>query len=87
MWKNEIIEIRFTDIMDYISNNCLMPLVAIETCILIGWVAKPKVVIDEVEKTGCKFGRKILYIVMIKVIAPILLLLLFLKSIGLLKII
>ena len=39
-------------VMDYISNNILMPIVAIGTCILIGWIAKPKTVIDEVEKTG-----------------------------------
>lgn len=72
------------DVMDYISNNILMPIVAIGTCILIGWVVKPKTVIDEVEKTGHKFRRKHLYIVMIKVIAPLLLVILFLKSLGLL---
>ena len=73
---------QILDIMDYLSNNCLMPLVAIGTCILIGWIVKPKYVIDEVEKTGCKFSRKWLYIVMIKVIAPILLIILLLKSLG-----
>ena len=72
------------DVMDYISNNILMPIVAIGTCILIGWVVKPKTVIDEVEKTGHKFGRKHLDRVMIKVIAPLLLVILFLKSLGLL---
>lgn len=78
---------QILDIMDYISNNCLMPVVAIGTCILIGWVIKPKVITDEVEKTGCKFGRKKLYIVMIKYIAPVLLLILLLKSLGILTII
>ncbi len=62
---------QILDIMDYISNNLFMPIVAIGTCILIGWVVKPKVVIDEVEKSGCKFGRKWLYVPMIKIIAPI----------------
>ncbi len=75
---------QILDIMDYISNNCFMPLVAIGTCILIGWIVKPKTVIDEVEKSGCKFGRKKLYIVMIQYIAPILLLILLLKSLGIL---
>lgn len=78
---------QILDIMDYISNNFLMPLVAIGTCILIGWVLKPGIVIDEVEKSGCKFGRKILYIVMIKFIAPILLVILLLKSLGILTVI
>ena len=73
---------QILDIMDYASNNILMPLVAIGTCILIGWIVKPKVVIDEVEKTGTKMGRKRLYIVMIKFVAPIMLVVLFLKSVG-----
>ena len=52
------------------------------TCILIGWVVKPKVIIDEVTLGGYKFGRKRLYIAMITVIAPILLFLLLLQSFG-----
>lgn len=78
---------QILDIMDYISNNCLMPLVAIGTCILIGWILKPEIVIHEVEKTGCKFSRKGLYIVMIQYIAPILLVILLLKSLGILTVI
>ena len=78
---------QILDIMDYISNNILMPIVAIGTCILVGWIVKPKLVIDEIEKNGSKFGRRRLYIVMIKVIAPILLLVLFLKSVGILTVI
>ena len=78
---------QILDIMDYISNNCLMPIVAIGTCVLVGWVIKPDMVIEEVEKNDCKFGRKQLYIVMIKYIAPILLVILFLKSLGVLTII
>ncbi|MCI8404134.1 MAG: sodium-dependent transporter [Clostridia bacterium] len=71
---------QILDIMDYISNNCLMPIVAIGTCILIGWVVKPKYIIDEVEKTGAKFSRRNLYIGMIKVVAPVLLIILFIQS-------
>ena len=77
---------QILDVMDYISNNALMPIVAIGTCILIGWVVKPKVVIDEVEKTGGSMGRKRLYTVMIRFVAPVLLIILFLKSAGLLRI-
>lgn len=74
---------QILDIMDYASNNILMPLVAIGTCILVGWIVKPKTVVEEVEKTGSKMGRKRLYVVMIKFIAPIMLVILFLKSVGL----
>lgn len=78
---------QILDIMDYISNNALMPIVAIATCILIGWAVKPEYVIDEVEKTGHKFGRKHLYIIMIRFVAPLLLLVLLLKSLGILTVI
>lgn len=78
---------QILDVMDYISNNIFMPIVAIGTCILIGWIAKPKTIIDEVEKTNVKMGRKRLYIVMIKYIAPVMLIILFLTSIGILTII
>lgn len=73
---------QILDILDFISNNILMPVVAISTCILIGWIVKPKSIIDEVEKTGCKMGRKRLYVVMIKYITPIMLIILLLKSLG-----
>lgn len=74
---------QILDIMDYLSNNILMPVVAIATCILIGWIVKPDTVIDEVEKTGTKMGRKKLYIVMIKFLAPVMLTVLLFRSIGL----
>ena len=74
------------DIMDYISNYCLMPVVAIATCILIGWILTPKTIIDEVTGKGIyKFGREKLYVVMIKIVAPILLLFLFMQSLGIFK--
>jgi NSS family neurotransmitter:Na+ symporter len=73
---------QILDIMDYISNNCLMPLVALLTCLLVGWVVKPKTVIDEVTIGGYKFQRKMLYVIMIKVVAPVMLVALLLKSVG-----
>ena len=78
---------QILDVMDYLSNNLFMPLVAIGTCVLVGWLLKPKAVIDEVEKTGDKFGRRRLYVVMVKFVAPVLLLILFLKSVGVLTVI
>ncbi len=76
---------QILDLLDYISNSCLMPIVAILTCILVGWVVKPKTIIDEVTENGTKFGRKTLYIVMIKVVTPVLLAILLLQSLGLIK--
>lgn len=76
---------QILDIMDYISNSCLMPIVALLTCIMIGWHLKPKTVIDEVQKNGTTMGRKNLYVVMIKFIAPVFLLLILMDTFGILK--
>lgn len=73
--------------MDYVSNSCLMPIVAIGTCIMIGWVIGPGMVVDEIERSDCRMGRKRLYVAMVKVVAPILLTVLLLKSVGLLTVI
>ena len=76
---------QILDLMDYVSNNVFMPIVALATCILIGWVAKPKTVIDEATKNGEKFNRKIIYNVTIKVVAPVLLIFLLLQAFGIVK--
>ena len=76
---------QILDLMDYVSNNIFMPIVALATCILIGWVAKPKTVIDEVTKNGAKFNRKFIYNATIKVIAPALLVVLLLQALGIVK--
>ncbi len=73
---------QILDVLDYLSNNILMPTLALITCVFIGWVAKPKTIIDEVTKNGEKFGRKSVYIIMIKYIAPVLLFLLLLQAVG-----
>ena len=68
--------------MDYISNNVLMPVAAIGTCIFIGWFVKPELIIKEATKNGESFRRKNLYVLMVKFVSPVLLTLLFLKSLG-----
>ena len=76
---------QILDIMDYISNNILMPIVSIGTCLLIGWILKPKTVIEEACKNGENFIRHNLYVFMVKFAAPFLLVILFLKSLGILN--
>ena len=73
---------QILDILDYLSNNIMMPLLAIGTCILIGWIVKPKTVIEEATKNGEKFARRHLYTVMVKFLAPALLIVLLLGSFG-----
>lgn len=76
---------QILDIVDYLSNNILMPVIEILTCILVGWVLKPMVIIDEVTKNGEHFTREKLFVVMIKFVAPVLLVILLLKGFGILN--
>ena len=72
LWSHiQILGMDFLTFFDYLSNSVLMPIVALCTCILIGWVIKPKAISDEVTRNGEKFGRKKLFNVMIKYVAPI----------------
>ncbi|MBE6031058.1 MAG: sodium-dependent transporter [Clostridiales bacterium] len=65
-----IMGFNFLDFFDFISNSVMMPIVALLTCIVVGYVIKPSAIIDEVESVGT-FGRKKLFVVMIKYICPI----------------
>ena len=75
---------QILDLFDYVSNYVLMPVVAIGTCVLVGWIVKPKAIIDEVTKNGEHFARKNLYVIMVKYVAPVLLTILLLGAFGIL---
>ncbi|MFR3387149.1 MAG: hypothetical protein ACLTST_12820 [Lachnospiraceae bacterium] len=70
------------DIMDFISNSVLMPIVAIFTCIFVGFIIKPKTIADEVKITNGKFKGEKLFTVMIKWVAPIFLVLILASSVA-----
>ena len=74
---------QILDIMDYISNNLLMPVLAFSTCLLVGWFIKPETIIDEVCLNGYKFRRRSVYVIMVRYIAPIMLMILFFGAFGL----
>ena len=76
---------QLLDVMDYISNSFMMPFIALLSSILIGWVMKPEWIVEEMERGGKKFGRKRLYIVMIRYLMPVIMLVLFLQSTGILS--
>ena len=76
----KIIGMQFLDFFDFISNSIMMPIVAFLTCIFVGYVIKPQSIIDEVELSS-PFKRKKLFEVVIKYIAPIFIVLIFISSI------
>ena len=57
--------------LDFFANSLLLPVVAILTCLLIGWIVKPKVVIDEIEDGGHVFKMKKIYLFVLKSFAPV----------------
>ena len=60
------------DFMDFITNSVLMPVCALLTCIFVSVGIGVNVIGEEVLSSG-KFGRQKLFNVMIKYIAPVLL--------------
>ena len=76
---------QLLDIMDYISNSVMMLFIAILSTILIGWIMTPDYVIDEIQRNDETFRRKKLYRVMIRYVAPLMMLALFLQSTDILS--
>ena len=68
--------------MDFISNSVLMPIVALFTCIFVGFVIKPKTIIEEASIGGAKFKSKRLFTIMIRWIAPIFLIAILITSVA-----
>ena len=85
----KILGMQFLDLFDFFSNNILMPIVALATSLLVGFIVKPRAVIDELEVSApCK--QKGFYSVMIRYIAPICILVILISSVlsafGIIKI-
>lgn len=90
IWSEvKLLGFQFLDFFDFISNSVIMPIVAFLTCILVGYVIKPKALIEEIELNG-KFKRKTLFTVIIKYIAPVCIVLILISSVldafGIMKI-
>lgn len=77
----QLLGMAFLDFFDFISNSVLMPIVALCTCILIGYGVGTSVVEEEVKAEGAAFRREKLYRVMIRWVAPVLLLLILVTSV------
>lgn len=81
IWKDfTILGMDFLTFCDFITNSVLMPIVALLTCLFVGFVLKPQTLVDEVELTG-PFKRRRLFSVIIKWIAPICILLILIFSV------
>ena len=71
VWSEvKILGMQVLDFFDFVSNSLLMPLVALITCFFVGYIIKPKAVLDELALSD-NFKKKKLFSVMIRYIAPI----------------
>ncbi len=77
----KIMGMQILDFFDFISNNLVMPIVALATSVFVGFVLKPKTVVEEVESEGNKFKTKKIYSVIIRFVAPICIVLILVSSI------
>lgn len=68
------------DFWDFVSNSVLMPIVALFTCLFVGFVIKPAALIEEV-KISSEFKSQKLFNIMIKYIAPIGIMIILISSI------
>ncbi len=76
---------QLLDVVDYISNSCLMPIISLLTCIFVEYIITPNWIEEEMTLTGSAFKRKRLYSFMVKYIIPVVMIIIFLQSSGLLK--
>ncbi len=68
------------DIMDFMTNSVLMPILALLTCVFVSYVIGVNVIHDEVMLSS-KFKRRRIFDVMIKYIAPLLIALILVSSV------
>jgi len=81
VWDSvKLLGFSFLDFFDFISNSVLMPIVAFLTCIFVGYIIKPKLLIDEIG-LNAKFKGEKLFTVVIKYVAPICIVLILISSV------
>ena len=72
-WEHvRLFGMQFLDFFDFVTNAVLMPIVALVTCLFVGWVLSPKVIEDEILRGEPRFASRGLYNVMVRYVAPIL---------------
>lgn len=76
-----IFNMSILDFFDFISNSVLMPVVAFLTCVFVGYIIKPKTITDEILVSSDRFKSQKLYVIIIKYLAPVLIILILISSI------
>ena len=81
VWSEvKILGLQFLDFFDFISNSVIMPIIAIITCVFVGYFLKPKAIIEEANLENKKVTVK-LFTVIIRYVAPVCLVAILISSI------
>ena len=72
VWEGfaSVVGMTILDFMDFLTNSMIMPVVALITSIFVGYVIKPKTIIDEV-RISSTFRIDWLFRAVIKYVAPV----------------
>ena len=76
---------QLLDLMDYISNSFLMPLISFLTAVFVGWVIKPSWIAEEMRIGAEKFTLEKIYSFMVRFVVPVIMAVLFFESTGILR--
>ncbi len=78
----QFLGLSILDFMDFVSNSVLMPIVALLTCVFVGFFIHPQTLIEEVKLTKGTFAAQKMFTVVIKWVAPIFLGLILISSVA-----
>ncbi len=84
-WSSgKIFGLSFFDFLDYVTANIMLPLGGLATCIFVGWVIDKKLLRDELTEHGKeKFALLKATVFLLQYVCPVVLILIFFNSIGL----
>ncbi len=84
MWSEyRVGGLTFFDLLDYVTANIMLPLGGLAICIFTGWVIDREIVKRQISNYGVSKARLLgLLLVLIRYVCPVVLLLIFLNSIG-----
>ena len=90
IWSEvKILGFQFLDFFDFITNNLIMPVIALITCLFVGYFLKPKTIMEEANIDKKPFMSR-MFTVIIRYVAPVCLVIILVSSvlnaIGVIKI-
>lgn len=73
-------DMHILDFFDFISNSVLMPIMALLTCLFVGYVISPKLLAEEIGLSG-RFKRQKMFAFIIRYVAPAFIFIILLSSV------